>query len=511
MVDFLPSGRDVLVLSIVRNPVLRWLSAFNFYDLPKRRGYTLVNAPLGAVDSSNEQWWSPPRIKSNHSSSSSSNSSELPPKLLSAVEVAIELIADAWLASNQGQELHLADPPGTPSPWAFNGMSTELGGADLFHVEGEREGRNAGDQGSTSGTASGSASFNRSRGVQSASSNHTESQSALHGAAVRLLADRIAAGHWSITRRPHHFERSNSGNGGNSGSSSSTSTRSGNGEVCRCQKDESSSSSTSGTNARGSELVMVLERFDESLVALKHFLGIHAANNHPSWPHSLLYSRGGVNRGSKPPLKLPPPAMAQLTALTTYDSWVYDAARARLDRVLVCLNAQPGEGRKKEDGDTSDRKEFNHSNSSSCTSGSGSSHGLCECPCTSSAVDSASSSPMDTGSSNQTSEVDGLVALELAALSLAMNHAREACDAHFRAQSSSGLGHDAEDNINAGMEVEASLALVWTPTACKDLSLSDYEWHHRANAALLPGSAEAVKRQAEAEVDTLLFVLECEL
>jgi len=466
-----------------------------------------MHEPLGGEYSSNQRWWSPPRFESNHRRNSTA-SRELPPKLMTAAEVAVELIADAWRASNQGQSLHLADLPGTPSPWAFNGMSTELGGADEYHCGNALEDASCSQRRSSI----------RSGSSDTSGVNHQEgSQSALDAAAARLLTDRIAAGRWSVPRRPHIEQSSDS---------SSSSTGSGDGEICRCRKVDSSSTSSSSSvsdsdTSGGSELVMVLERFDESLVALKHFLGIRGSENNPSWPHSLLYLRGGVNRGSKPPLQLPPEAMAQLVALTTHDSWVYDAACTRLERVLACLNTRPTQEIEL------DRDLPSESKIDSTSSTSVINHGLCECSCSNAALDAAVSSPNDT-SSNRTLEKGSPVALEVAALSLAMEHARIACEGLDReAQNSSELGemltvikngtpqdishNSANYSNNTGARVDASSAPPeWTTAACKDLALSDYEWHLFANAALLPGSTESVKREAEAEVHIILHLVDCQ-
>ena len=52
--DLVPGSPHTLLLTIVRAPMRRWLSAWEFYDLPRRKGYTLL--------SHSPRLWGPRRV-----------------------------------------------------------------------------------------------------------------------------------------------------------------------------------------------------------------------------------------------------------------------------------------------------------------------------------------------------------------------------------------------------------------------------------------------------------------
>lgn len=218
-----------LLITIVREPISRWLSAFSFYDLLKRRGFTLLPAAGSTADDLDGARWVHPRTGP-----------------ISESDAAAHIIEVAWLASDFGRNLSALAVD--PSPWAFNGQATELAG-NVHPIRTPED--------------------------------------------VKYFVGAIAKGRW---RLPHQTSPDEKGPPGS------------------C----------------GLELVMVLERFDESLLALKSMLGL------PSW-EDLLYLP--MNTGKKPPPRLPESALTRLRELTWLDKSVHAAASSRLTDVLACVQS----------------------------------------------------------------------------------------------------------------------------------------------------------------------------
>jgi hypothetical protein len=112
-------GSHVMLVTIVREPMKRWLSAFEFYDLPKRKGFHLIELPHKEQNRT-RYWKSPPR-------SLQSDGNEY----LSSSEVAMRMINDvlSFVDANKIDRFAaiIAKDFGHV-PWAFNGMSLELAG-----------------------------------------------------------------------------------------------------------------------------------------------------------------------------------------------------------------------------------------------------------------------------------------------------------------------------------------------------------------------------------------------
>ena len=337
----------VLVVTIVRDPVRRWLSAFDFYDLPSRRGYQRATRPGNASGA----WWHP-----------IAGSDQL---VVSSSAVASSLIEVAWRNSDGGQDL--SQLPSDPSPWAFNGMSTEIFGKVLNGAE----------------------------------EHH-------------LAAQRIEDGSWSHPRFAYHKP----------GASSTMEVRNEgdtSGKVCRCPTSQAPGSS---------ELVMVLEHFEESLVALGHFLGFEVNSVDKKWSSDLLHL-GGVNRGTKVPTTLSDECMDKLRALSLADGLVYKAALRRLEKVLSCIN-RPNMASQK----------------------------FCECQCS----EEKKLVPNE-GTGNS------IVETSIKALARAVESAKHKC------------------GVAAAAAVESTAqSLEKSDSDCRELIMSDADWHRRENEII--GSGE---------------------
>lgn len=87
-------------------------------------------------------------------------------------------------------------------------------------------------------------------------------------------------------------------------------------------------------NGSGKELVMVLERWEASVVALGSLMGMSTGNGLKS---DLLYTHP-INPSKKSSLGLSVLAMQRLGQLTVADQLIYEAANDRLQELMGCLH-----------------------------------------------------------------------------------------------------------------------------------------------------------------------------
>jgi hypothetical protein len=211
-----------VVVTIVRQPRSRWLSAFVFYDLPRRKGYIL--------DETHSQW-----------------SITGVSRTYSVSEVAEEIIESSWLPFQASNFNNLSSIPTVPSQWGFNGMSEEMAGSVYGPLD----------------------------NISSAA----------------MFANRVRSGQWAGGVRK--------------------------------------------------ELVMVLERFDESVVVLGLLLGLSTGDGLNS---ELLYTSPVNPTKSSWTLSLSQQAQQRLEQLTIADQLLYQACNERLSDVVACIEYSGVEG-----------------------------------------------------------------------------------------------------------------------------------------------------------------------
>jgi hypothetical protein len=315
-----------LLLTIVREPSRRWLSAWQFYGVARRKGLERHDANSTSTSTSTSTNTNTnTSIPLPGSSSSLSSSSSLP---ISAPPVEIYIDA-AWhrFRTSGFTDLLAADGDRRglePSQWSFSGTLQELAGG-----------------------AHPSATL----------------------ADAQTFADKVRQGRW---RASSHRSVSGRGGGGGGGGGD-VAAGSGASEVGKGRSSRRSSNEWAA-DASGEELVMVLERLDESLVALARLLGLPAAAtaagggalhyvkpmNAGGSPHPLSSSETSTSPPNSP---LPADAAAsgaaalssraqlQLSDLVVADALLYRAADERLSALLQRLLQDDGDRLLQDDGD----------------------------------------------------------------------------------------------------------------------------------------------------------------
>uniref|UniRef100_A0A7S2WWY7 PA domain-containing protein n=1 Tax=Rhizochromulina marina TaxID=1034831 RepID=A0A7S2WWY7_9STRA len=103
--------RDAVLLTIVRNPVRRWLSAWSFYGVPQRKGF------LSCTQDGGGQGWRWGRAGGG-----------APPPCLSDDQVLADYVGDQWKALVFGDLADRALGSGGSTAYDFNGLVRELTG-----------------------------------------------------------------------------------------------------------------------------------------------------------------------------------------------------------------------------------------------------------------------------------------------------------------------------------------------------------------------------------------------
>mmetsp|Transcript_37412 Transcript_37412/g.48410 ORF Transcript_37412/g.48410 Transcript_37412/m.48410 type:complete len:478 (+) Transcript_37412:384-1817(+) len=213
-------GLKTSLVTIIRKPDSRWISAFQFYGLPQRFGY---------LPRQNDSLWLDKNLK----------------VVGTISEVAEDIINKSWIQFSISNFQNLSSLSNMPSQWAYNGMSMELAGS-------------------------------------------------VHGSLQTLqdaigFSELVKVGQWMKT------------------------------------KDVDSS---------GRELVMILEKFEESVVVLGLLLGVSTGDGLSS---QLLYSRPMNPTEKKSRLHLSSSIRKKLNALVVADDMLYGAANLRLSLLIQCF------------------------------------------------------------------------------------------------------------------------------------------------------------------------------